>query len=216
MSNIAAMSTDSMRGAEASSRGPRLMTDERLVKAAKTGHRAAFDKLYKRHRDKMFRVTHRITQNREDAEDAVQDCFIYAFLHVKSFDHKARFSTWLTRIAINAALMKLRKNHASREVHLKDDLETCEFRSEHQVADPSLNPEERYAKHEQEVIVREAIANLRPEMREVVEIRLQDCSLGETAESLGIAVVTVKTRLFRARAALRQRLQSRNSLCFDH
>jgi RNA polymerase sigma factor (sigma-70 family) len=211
MSATAVMSSDSVRD-DLVSLSPQVMTDERLVKATKTGHRAAFDELYKRHRDRMFRVTHRITRNREDAEDAVQDCFLNAFLHLRSFGHKARFSTWLTRIAINAALMKLRKNHASREVPIDEQLEIRELSLEHEVADSSLNPERLCAKSEQQAIVRDAVGKLRPEMRMVVEIRLQDCSLGETAERLGISVVTAKARLFRARSVLRQGLRSQDSL----
>ena len=76
---------------------------------AKKGRGTAFDELHNRHGAKMFRVVHRITRNRQDAEDAVQDCFLNAFIHLKSFDGRSRFSTWLTRIATNAALMKLRK-----------------------------------------------------------------------------------------------------------
>ena len=88
---------------------PRMVNDECLVAAAKSGDRAAFDELCERHAQKMFRISHRITRNREDAEDAVQECFLNAFIRLKSFDERSRFSTWLTRIAMNAALMKLRK-----------------------------------------------------------------------------------------------------------
>ena len=160
----------------------------------------------------MFRVTYRITRNREDAEDAVQDCFLNAFLHVRSFHHKARFSTWLTRIAINAALMKVRKNLASREVQMEEHLHATELLSEHQLPDSSLTPEECCAKNEQEAIVKNAVSKLRPRIGKVVEFRLQEHSLGETAEILGISVGTAKTRLFHARTALRQHLRSRISL----
>ena len=140
MSAIAVMSSDSTRGDLPSHLGLQIMTDEELVKAAKTSRRAAFDELYRRHRKKMLRITYGITRNRQDAEDAVQDCFINAFLHVRSFDHKARFSTWLTRIAINAALMKLRKHHASHEVQMEEDLQTSKCCSKQQMAGPPLNP----------------------------------------------------------------------------
>ena len=115
----------------------------------------------------MFRTTHRITRNREDAEDAVQECFLNAFLHLKNFDGRSRFSTWLTRIAMNAALMKLRKNHASREVPIAMSVETSELSSGHQVSDLSPNPEEHCMKSEQEAILRGAIAKLRPRIRKV-------------------------------------------------
>jgi len=182
-----------------------LMSDERLVAVAKKGQRAAFDDLYKRHVERMFRVAHRITRNHEDAEDAVQDCFFNAFLHLKSFDGRSRFSTWLTRIAINGALMKLRKNHASREIPMDEPGEMNELLSEHRLAESSLNPEERCAKGEREAILRRAIANLRPGIRKAIEIHmLQGCSLEETAEVLGTSVPAVKARVFHAKAALRK------------
>src|ERR1700742_1292095 len=95
------------------------VSDKRLVAVAKNGDKSAFDELYKRHAEKMFRTTRRITRNREDAEDAVQECFLNAFVHLKSFDGRSQFSTWLTRIAVNSALMSLRKNRRSREIPLE-------------------------------------------------------------------------------------------------
>src|SRR5260370_16675638 len=115
MPTAGAISLNWGRSGNASSDELRVVSDERLVAAAKIGHSGAFNNLYKRHAEKMFRITYRILRNREDAEDAVQECFLNALLHLKNFDGRSRFSTWLTRIAINAALMKLRKNHASRE-----------------------------------------------------------------------------------------------------
>lgn len=183
------------------------VSDERLVAIAKRGDKSAFDELYKRHAEKMFRATRRITRNREDAEDAVQECFLNAFVHLQSFDGRSRFSTWLTRIAVNAALMKLRKNRCRREVPTEDSIEKSELLPENLVPDPSLNPEERYAKSEREVIFREAVATLRPGIRKVVEIQLQDCSLIEAAGALGISFAAAKARLFHARAALRKASQ---------
>jgi len=175
------------------------------VAAAKNGHSGAFDDLYKRHAEKMFRVTYRITRNREDAEDAVQECFLKVFLYLKNFDGRSRFSTWLTRIAMNAALMKLRKNHASREVSIDWSVETSELFSEHQSSDVSPNPEERCSKSEREAILRDAIAKLRPRIRKALEIhKLQERSLEETADVLGTSVAAVKARVFHARAALRR------------
>ena len=91
-----------------------VVSDERIVAVAKSGDVAAFDKLCQRHAPKILCMTHRIMRNREDAEDAVQECFLNAFVHLRSFDGRSRFSTWLARIAMNAALMKLRKNRACR------------------------------------------------------------------------------------------------------
>src|SRR5580700_1974677 len=92
------------------------MSDEALVAGAKMGHGNFFDELHQRHRERMFRVACRITRHREDAQDAVQESFLSAYIHLEKFDERAKFSTWLTRIAINAALMKVRKNRVSRQV----------------------------------------------------------------------------------------------------
>ena len=182
----------------------RVMSDERLVAAAKRGDTSAFDALCKRHTEKIFRMTHRITRNREDAEDALQECFLNAFIHLRSFDGRSRFSTWLTRIAMNAALMKLRKNHCHQEVSREEPPAIGDLRPENRLADSSPNPEERFAKAERDTILRDAIAKLRPGIRKAIDTQLQDCSLDETAEILGISVTAVKARLFHARAALRQ------------
>jgi len=96
------------------------LSDEALVASAKMGLGSFFDELHERHSERMFWVDHRITRHREDTQDAVQESFLSAYVHLKKFDERARFSTWLTRIAINAALMKIRKNRVSREVGVED------------------------------------------------------------------------------------------------
>jgi len=207
MATAGVISSNSKNGGNAPAKDLQAMSDEKLVAAAKSGDAGAFDELFKRHTPAIFRTTHRITRNREDAEDALQECFLSTFLHLKSFDGKARFSTWLTRIAMNAALMKLRKNRGYRELRTSEPEGPSELRPELQLADPSPTPEERYAKAEQAAILRDAIAQLRPTIRKTVETQLQGRSLDETAEVLGVSVTAVKARLFHARAALRQRSQ---------
>lgn len=185
-----------------------VLGDERLVAAAKIGNTAAFDELCRGHAEKIFHVAYRITRNREDAEDVVQESYLRAFIHLKGFDGRSRFSTWLTRIAINSALMSLRTNHRSREIPMEEPIESR--RPWHQqFADPALNPEKRFAEHERERILREAITKLRPRIREAFEIRqLQGCSLDATARALGISPAAAKARLFRARVVLRRVLKS--------
>ena len=185
---------------------PQLISDEGLVAVAKMGHRTAFDELHKRHAAKMFRVAHRITRHREDAEDAVQESFMNAYVHLKHFEERARFSTWLTRITSNAALMKVRKNRKSREVPIEEPAEPLECRPVDKLKNSSPNPEEIYAKGEQQAILRDAIAKLRPTLRKAVELyQLQECSLHETAKVLGISIAAAKGRVFHAVAALRRR-----------
>jgi RNA polymerase sigma factor (sigma-70 family) len=213
MSAAGAISLNWRRDGHASSDDLCVVSDGRLVAAAKIGHKGAFDYLYQRHAEKMLRITYRITRNRQDAEDAVQECFLNAFLHLKNFDGRSRFSTWLTRISTNVALMKLRKNHASREVPIGVSVETSELCSEHQVSDFSPNPEELCTKSEREATLRDAIAKLRPSIRQALEIhKLQERSLEETATVLGVSVVAVKARVFHARAALRRTPQLRFAL----
>ena len=195
------------RGSSNSSHDQQVLGDERLVAAAQIGHTAAFDELCVRHAEKIFHVAHRITRNREDAEDVVQETFLRAFIHLKSFDGRSRFSTWLTRVAINSALMSLRKNCRSREIPMEEPIESSEPRRQ-KFADSALNPERRLAEHERETILRDAITKLRPSIREAVEIhQLQECSLEDTAKALGISLAAAKGRLFRARAVIRRMLK---------
>ncbi len=185
------------------------MSDEALVAGAKMGHGSFFDELHERHRERMFRVAHRITRHREDAQDVVQESFLSAYIHLEKFDERARFSTWLTHIAINAALMKVRKNRALRQVGVEGTADAVEL------SDSMPNPEEICARTEQKAALRDAIAKLRPTLRNVVELRdLQEYSLHETAEALGTSVSAAKGRLFHARAALRRtaQLKARRSI----
>jgi RNA polymerase sigma factor (sigma-70 family) len=183
----------------------KFISDERLVAVAKMGDGTVFDELCRRHAERMFRVAHRIIRHREDAEDAVQESFLSAYVHLNTFDGRARFSTWLNRIAINAALMKMRKNRLSREIPLENTTEALDPRSNYELKDFSPNPEEICGKEEQEAALRDAIGKLRPSLRRVVELhQLQECSMDETAKILGISVAAAKARLFHARTALRR------------
>jgi RNA polymerase sigma-70 factor, ECF subfamily len=196
------------RGSSNSSDDQQVFGEEKLVAAAQIGHTAAFDELCRRHADKILHIAHRITRNCEDAEDVVQESFLKAFIHLKSFDGRSRFSTWLTRIAINSALMSLRKNRRSREIPLEESIESSEPRCR-EFADPALNPERLLAEHERETILRNAIAKLRPRIREAIEIhQLQERSLEDTAKALGISLAAAKGRLFQARVVIRRRLKS--------
>ena len=194
----------------------RFMSDEVLVAAAKMGHGTVFDELHKRHAGRMLRVAQRITRHRQDAEDAVQESFLSAYLHLKSFDGRARFETWLTRIAINTALMKVRKNRKSREVPLENPAKSFNSDIKQNLETRGQNPEQICAKSEREATLRDAIGKLRPLLRNAVELyQLQELSFHETAKALGISAAAVKGRLFHARAALRSRkelqaIRSRN------
>src|SRR2546425_4986847 len=133
------------------------LSDESLVEAAKLGHSTAFDTLSERYRAQLFRAAHRITRSYEDAEDAVQDTLLRAFVHMREFDGRSKLGTWLTRIAINSALMILRKKRASPEIATdsNDKFDADGLRCE--ISDHVLNPEKRYAQSEEESMLKKAI-----------------------------------------------------------
>src|ERR1700688_2455398 len=181
----------------------RAWTEEQLIAAAKTGSRAPFGELCERHSKQVFCVTRRIIRNREDAEDAAQECFLNAFVHLKDFDGRSRFATWLTRIAINAALMKLRKNRGAREVRIDEPNPSSEPVAQREFRYDAPDPEESCSLRERERIVKSAISGLRPRARNVVEIfHIQEHSIRETAQILGISTGAAKARMFHARVAL--------------
>jgi RNA polymerase sigma-70 factor, ECF subfamily len=182
------------------------LCEQSLVEAAKRGHSTDFAALSERYRQQLFRAAHRITRNSEDAEDAVQDALLRAFVHVTDFDGRSSFATWLTRIAINSALMILRKKRASLEIatDCNDDFGADGLRDE--ITDYRPNPERRYAESEEETMLKKAIQSLRPTLRVVVQIQLQERSMRETAEAVGISLTAAKGRLFHAKGALRRSL----------
>ena len=176
--------------------------------AAKRGDSAAFETLCKRSATKVFQVARRIVWNTEDAEDVVQESFQQAFIHLKSFNGDSRFSTWLSRIAINAALMKLRKKHRQSEVSLDESREPEQPSSQIDVEDQGLNPEQLYAQKERQRILSEAMNELTPGMRKAIELReLGERSTEETARLMGISAAAVKARVFHGRRKLRERLK---------
>ena len=180
-------------------------TETKLVETAKAGQSTAFGALCERYTQKLQRIALRVTRNPEDAEDAVQDALLRAFIHLRDFDGRSSFATWLTRIAINSALMILRKKRNSLEVVVNGTDDSCEGGRIFEIADQAPNPEVHCARREEEGILKRAVQNLRPTLREVVEIQqLRECSIGEAADAMRISVAAAKGRLFHARAELRR------------
>jgi RNA polymerase sigma-70 factor (ECF subfamily) len=180
-------------------------TDEALVATTKSGDCAAFAELWTRHSNTAFRMAYRITGNQDDAEDVIQDAWMKAFVHLKTFDGRSRFSTWFTRIAINSALMTLRRRRTRPEITMEiTDGETWQHRDH---ADQTKNTEELYAKFESIERLRRAIGRLKPNLRTVVEIhQSNDRSLKQIADLAGISVGATKSRLLRAKKILRKTL----------
>jgi len=178
-----------------------------FLAAAKRGDSGAFETLCKQSASTIFHVARRMMRNNEDAEDVVQESFQQAFIHLKSFHGDSRFSTWLSRIAINAALMRLRKKHRLWDLSLDESAETEEPSARIEVEDQGPNPEQLYAQEEQQRILSEAMNKLTPGMRKAIELReLDERSTEETARIMGISVSAVKARLFHGRRKLRERL----------
>lgn len=184
------------------------MTEAMLVAAAKRRQQGAFEQLCERSAQRILRTTLRITRNREDAEDAVQDAFLKAFTHMKDFDGRSSFSTWLTRIAINSALMLLRKRRLGREISVDSFADHNDTGQVWEISDPTPGPETQYLQEERERLLWKAISTLRPSVRKVVELQLsRDCAMKETAKTTGISVCAAKSRLFHAKAAIRKSLR---------
>lgn len=182
--------------------------DERLLVAqAMSGRSNAFADLYERHRLKIYRTVFRILRNQEDAEDATQRSFLRAFTKLSRFRGDSTFSTWLTRVAINEALMMLRQRRPNKHLFGSDpddNAGACAFG----VADKGPTPEETLAKNELRATVNQAISRLRKNLQIVVLLRdLQGLTSAETAKFLGLSVAAVKARSFHARRCLRRHLE---------
>jgi len=145
-------------------------------------------------------------RNNEDAEDVVQESFQQAFIHLKSFKGDSRFSTWLSRIAINAALMKLRKKHRKWDVSLDESAEIDES-SSRSTSKTRPDPEQLYAQKERERILSEAMKELTPGMRKAIELRDLASNRPKNRSNHGISVAAVKARVFHGRRKLRERLK---------
>jgi RNA polymerase sigma-70 factor (ECF subfamily) len=179
--------------------------DEDLVAEARSGDRSAFTELWKRHSRSTFTRVYRITKNRADAEDVIQEVWLKAFVHLNTFDGRAKFSTWLTRIAINSALMTLRRKRSHPEAPMEfPDGETWRSR---EFTDHTKDIERHYVKRESVERLRRAISKLRPHLRTVIEIQqAKDGQVKEVAELAGISLSAAKSRLLRARTILRRAL----------
>jgi RNA polymerase sigma-70 factor, ECF subfamily len=180
--------------------------DLELVHASRNGDVAAFEELVKRYDRKLLRIAQNVTHNREDSQDVVQEAFLKAFQHLGEFREDSKFSTWLIRITLNQALMKLRKQRRTKDVSLDDaslDGETFPM----EVVDWAPNPEQRYRTSELRNILIKALTELRPALRTVFALRdIEALSMDQITELLNLSHAAVKARLYRARLQLREYL----------
>jgi RNA polymerase sigma-70 factor (ECF subfamily) len=182
--------------------------DAALVVAAKSGDSRAFEILVERHEQRVFFAARRITRTREDAEDVVQQSFQKAFTHLRKFEGRSAFSTWLTRIAITEALMFLRRNRGLREVLIEDLKPSDGATNGLEVPDSSPDPEAVYSQRERAEMLSLAIDELPYGTRKAIQLReLDERSSEETARIMGISVAALKGRMFHGRRKLRETLK---------
>jgi RNA polymerase sigma-70 factor, ECF subfamily len=183
------------------------VSEDDLITAAQRGDQQAFMELCGRHSTVTKRKIFTIVRNHEDAEDALQDTLLRAYTHLTTFRRSCKFSTWLTTIGVNSALMIMRRRRARRETYSNTcslDTRTAELQ-EH--VDRSLSPEGIYLKQQAILHVRREVEKLRPSLRSVVNHYYEsDFSLEETAKAQEISLAAVKSRLLRGRVRLRSSL----------
>jgi RNA polymerase sigma-70 factor (ECF subfamily) len=186
---------------------PPVSEEMELVRRAKRGDDRAFEDLVRRYDRNVFRIAQHITQNREDAEDVVQEAFLKAYRNLARFQEQSKFYTWLVRIAVNEALMKLRRRKPERTVSLDEEVKTEDDSLPREVADWSPNPEQMFNQAELRDILTRTIQGLPAGFRTVFVLRdVEGLSTEETAQALELSIPAVKSRLLRARLQLRERL----------
>lgn len=191
------------------SHSPREPGEELLVSAAKSGDRSAFVTLCELHSDRILRRICQITRNWQDAEDVLQDSFMKAFIHVKNFEGRSSFSSWLTRIAINSALMNLRKKRFP-EIPIDHICQDSEILHAWEPRDFREDPESSCVRREREELLRGAVLRLPAIFRDVIQLRhAEGCSTNQIAKTLGISVAAAKSRLLRAKTELRASIASK-------
>jgi RNA polymerase sigma-70 factor (ECF subfamily) len=178
-----------------------------LVAQSRQGDTVAFGELVRRYEAKIFRLALHVTQNREDAEDVLQETFMKAYEHLDQFQGNSKFYTWIVRIAVNQALMKLRRRKTDRSVSLDETIDTGEDTIVREIAAWDENPEQRFSREELGGILDTAVESLEPPYRSVFVLRdIEELSTEETADALGLSIPAVKSRLLRARLQLREKL----------
>jgi RNA polymerase sigma-70 factor, ECF subfamily len=193
-------------------RADRAAREAMLVIAAQAGSKDAFEELQKIHWFRLYRTVLRITRSREDAEDALQDTFLRAYLALGKFEGRSKFSSWLTRIAVNSALMSTRRRRARQEVSIEHSFESDDAAMSFDIRDSGLNPEQIYDQHQRCLGTFRAMQRLDPKSQAVMRIwTLQEWSMKEIAQTLGVSQSAAKTRLLRARRRLRRSLNLADS-----
>ena len=186
------------------------LSEQKLIRAGQRGDAQAIETLFRRYQRQLFQTALRVLGNAEDAEDALQDGLLSAYRNLKRFEGRSQFSTWLTRIVINAALMKRRSAKSRPAVSLDDTQHEDELPIAERFADEGPNPEQVYAGTEIRQMINENLDDLSPLLRTAFLLReVEGYSTGEAARKLGVTENTLKARLWRARHQLAERLGRR-------
>jgi len=187
--------------------------DIEIVKAARAGSSAAFDELQKKYSRRLFSTILRVTKHKEDAEDALQETFLRAFLALSQFEFRSSVYSWLTRIALNSALIILRKRRTRREADWAYPMDGQEDYCQPEIEDASPNPEQLCELRQRCSRLINGIQRLQPQLRAPIEIQVTgERSMKEIAKELNISLPAVKARLHRARARLARRIPVRDAM----
>lgn len=183
--------------------------DERdLILSGRRGGKRALEAVFRRYGSLLFQAAFRILRNTHDAEDSVQDALVSAYCSLEHFEGRSQFSTWLTRIVINAALMKRRSIKARRSVSLDDILHEDELPGVGRLSDPGPDPEQFYLRVEIREMIKKSVDELSPRLRIAFLLRhVADESTAQAAKDLGVAQNALKARVWRARHRLAERLR---------
>lgn len=185
-------------------------SEARLIRAGQKGDAQAVETLFRRYHRPLFQTALRVLGNTEDAEDALQDGLLSAYRNMKRFEGRSQFSTWLTRIVINAALMRRRSMKARPAVSLDEPPREDELPITERFAADEPNPEQVFAGTELREMISENLDELSPLLRTAFVLReVEGYSTGEAAKKLGVTENTLKARLWRARHQLAERLSQR-------
>ncbi len=185
-------------------------SEEKLIRAGQRGDHEAVETLFRRYQRPLFQTALRVLGNTEDAEDALQDGLLSAYRNLKRFEGRSQFSTWLTRIVINAALMRRRSAKARPAISLDEPPRDEELPATERFADDGPTPEQVFANTEIREMLSENLDQLSPLLRTAFVLReVQGYSTGEAAKKLGVTENTLKARLWRARHQLAERLGRR-------
>jgi RNA polymerase sigma-70 factor (ECF subfamily) len=183
------------------------VADEQLVRLSQAGRRDAFSELTRRNYGVSLKLAISILHDREEAEDEVQNAYWKAFQHIDQFHIDAKFSTWMTRIVVNQCLMRLRRAKRARFLYM-DDVQIGEDRGTLELVDGTRSPESALGSKEIAEVLKREIRRIPPLLRSVFMLRdVDELPMPEVADRLGISVAAAKSRLLRARAELRSRLE---------